>query len=121
MNTISQWYKPQRMAALVGLCLSVAVAPAWGQRVKPDFDFSAIQPKPVQERQIAQPKIQWLVHQTPSTVCQQKDPSASHTYGQHNMCVVWNVEAQSCTMVTTPRTTHSQLGWLFLHCVEGRS
>lgn len=119
MKTISQWLKPHRIAILAALCVSAA-APAWGQ-AKPDFDFSAIQPKPMQERRIAQPKMEWLVHQTPAAVCQQKDPSATSTYGQHNMCVVWNVEAQSCTMVTTPRTTHSQLGWLFLHCVEGRS
>jgi hypothetical protein len=100
------------------LLLSAALAssPAMADRL---LDFSLFSPPEVSQRRIAEPVVSWLVNPQPSGFCQQagpKDGFVSRLEG----CVYWQLQASRCTIVTTEQTTHSQLGHLFVHCLQAR-
>jgi hypothetical protein len=51
--------------------------------------------------------------------CQQAQPKDGFV-SRPEGCVFWQTESQSCTIVTTDLTTHSQLGHLFVHCLQAK-
>lgn len=88
-----------------------------GVRADPLLDFGLFDvPAPAQLANKA-PVVRWLVRADAQTYCSHvssKDGHASRWEG----CVYWERAAGKCTIVTTASTTHSQLGHLFLHCLQ---
>jgi hypothetical protein len=85
----------------------------------PLLDFKLFNATDPSMRKINLPTVKWIVHPEAETYCQQaqpKDGFVSRTEG----CVYWQVATSRCTLVTRPSTTHSQLGHLLLHCMEGK-
>ena len=100
------------------LLLSAALAgsPAMADRL---LDFSLFNPPEVSQRRIAEPVVSWLVNPQPSSFCQQSGPKDGFVIRPEG-CVYWQLQASRCTIVTTEQTTHSQLGHLFVHCLQAR-
>lgn len=81
------------------------------------LDFTMFNPPPAAQRKIAEPVMSWVVRADPKAFCdaaQSKDGMAVRPEG----CAVWQRKDSRCTSVTTDRTTHSQLGHLFLLCMK---
>lgn len=83
------------------------------------LDFSLFNPPEVSQRRIAEPVVSWLVNPQPSGFCQQAGPKDGFV-SRPEGCVYWQLQASRCTIVTTEQTTHSQLGHLFVHCLQAR-
>lgn len=66
-----------------------------------------------------QPVMRWWVRPDAEQFCAQAQPQDGH-FSRQGGCVFWQVNAGRCTMVTTSSTTHSLLGHLFLHCLQGK-
>ena len=63
--------------------------------------------------------VRWLVRSDAQNYCQavsHKEGYASRSEG----CSYWVVGQGQCTVVTTDSTTHSQLGHLYLSCLNAR-
>lgn len=85
----------------------------------PLLDFALFNPPEASQRKLVEPVVSWLVKSNASSYCQHaqpKDGFVSRTEG----CVYWQLQASKCTIVTTDQTTHSQLGHLFVHCLQAR-
>lgn len=85
----------------------------------PLLDFSLFKPPEASQRQLVEPVVSWLVKSNASAYCQQvqaKDGFVSRPEG----CAYWQLKTAQCTIVTTSQTTHSQLGHLFVHCLQAR-
>jgi hypothetical protein len=83
------------------------------------LDFSVFEPPQTAQRKLPDPVVSWLVKPNAAAYCQQvqaKDGFVSRPEG----CVFWQLQASRCTIVTTGQTTHSQLGHLFVHCLQTR-
>jgi hypothetical protein len=83
------------------------------------LDFTVFEPPETSQRKLPDPVVSWLVKPNASTYCQQvqlKDGFVTRPEG----CVFWQLQASRCTIVTTGQTTHSQLGHLFVHCLQTR-
>lgn len=103
---------------LGAILLSVAFgsSPAMADRL---LDFSLFNPPEASQRRIAEPVVSWLVHPQASGFCQQASPKDGFV-SRPEGCVYWQTQASRCTIVTTGQTTHSQLGHLFVHCLQAR-
>jgi hypothetical protein len=104
----------QILSGLLGISASV-----WGVSTHADplLDFTMFNPPPAAQRKIAEPVVSWVVRADPKVFCdaaQPRDGMAVRPEG----CVVWQRKDSRCTIVTTERTTHSQLGHLFLLCLK---
>lgn len=91
-------------------------SPAMADRL---LDFSMFNPPEASQRRIAEPVVSWLVHPQASGFCQQASPKDGFV-SRPEGCVYWQIQASRCTIVTTGQTTHSQLGHLFVHCLQAR-
>ena len=85
----------------------------------PLLDFSLFSPPEVSQRRVPEPEVSWLVRPNASNFCQQAQPKDGFV-SRPEGCVYWQAQASRCTIVTTAHTTHSQLGHLFMHCLQGR-
>jgi hypothetical protein len=83
------------------------------------LDFSLFNPPEVSQRSIAEPVVSWLVKPNASSFCQQAQPKDGFV-SRPEGCVFWQIRSSRCTIVTTGQTTHSQLGHLFVHCLQAR-
>ena len=83
------------------------------------LDFSMFSPPDVSKRRVAEPEVSWLVRPNASSFCQQAQPKDGFV-SRPEGCVYWQLHASRCTIVTTAQTTHSQLGHLFVHCLQAR-
>lgn len=81
------------------------------------LDFTMFTPPPTAQRKIAEPVVSWQVRADPRAYCEQAQPKDGMAVRPEG-CVVWQRHASACTIVTTERTTHSQLGHLFLLCMK---
>lgn len=108
------WLRVARLSLL--LCATFLTLPAMADRL---LDFSLFKPPEVSQRQISEPVVSWLVHPQASGFCQQASPKDGFV-SRPEGCVYWQTQASRCTIVTTGQTTHSQLGHLFVHCLQAR-
>lgn len=80
------------------------------------LDFSVVAPPPPDKHVLIRPAVSWEVRPDAASHCQNvKDHDGYAVWGEG--CVHWNKSKPSCTIVTTPRTTHSLMGHLFLRCL----
>jgi hypothetical protein len=103
------------------LCGSVLFGALFGVTAAADpmLDFTLFSPPEVSKRRIPEPELSWLVRPNASNFCQQAQPKDGFV-SRPEGCVYWQIQASRCTIVTTGQTTHSQLGHLFVHCLQGR-
>lgn len=85
----------------------------------PLLDFSLFSPPEDAQRRLSEPVVSWLVKPNATTFCQQAQPKDGFV-SRPDGCVFWQIQASRCTIVTTGHTTHSQLGHLFVHCLQAR-
>jgi hypothetical protein len=97
-------------------CAILAAKPAMADRL---LDFSLFKPPEVSQRVIVEPVVSWLVHPQASGFCQHAGPKDGFV-SRPEGCVYWQKQGSRCTIVTTGQTTHSQLGHLFVHCLQAR-
>lgn len=65
------------------------------------------------------PVVRWQVRADAQTVCADAQPKDGYASRQEG-CAYWQLSANLCTIVTTASTTHSQMGHLFLRCLQGK-
>jgi hypothetical protein len=101
------------------VCLVLSWASCWGWAQSRDalLDFSLVVPPPVDRQKIVQPMVFWSVQPDASAHCGQIKEHDGFAVWQEG-CVYWSRAQSSCTIVTTGRTTHSQVGRLFLLCLN---
>lgn len=104
-----------------GSLMVALVTAAWTAQAQTDplLDFRFFNAP--QERKHAQNPwaVTWLVRPDAESFCQglsRKDGYASRREG----CVYWVQAHGQCTVVTTDSTTHSQLGHLYLSCLNAQ-
>jgi hypothetical protein len=83
------------------------------------FDFAMFSPPEASQRRLQEPVVSWLVRPNASSFCQHAQPKDGFVSRQEG-CVFWQIQSSRCTIVTTDKTTHSQLGHLFVHCLQAR-
>jgi hypothetical protein len=99
------------------LCAAMqAFSPAMADNL---LDFTLFSPPEVSQRRVPEPEVSWLVRPNASNFCQQAQPKDGFV-SRPEGCVYWQIQASRCTIVTTGQTTHSQLGHLFVHCLQSR-
>ncbi|WP_155820326.1 hypothetical protein [Limnohabitans sp. Rim47] len=81
------------------------------------LDFSVVVPPEVDKQQIVQPQLHWLIKPNAPEHCEQIKGHDGFAVWQEG-CVFWTRVPATCTIVTTGRTTHSQIGRLFLLCLS---
>ena len=100
------------------LVLSWASCCAWAQSRDALLDFSLVVPPPVDRQKIVQPMVLWSVQPDAPVHCGKVKEHDGFAVWQEG-CVYWSRAQSTCTIVTTGRTTHSQVGRLFLLCLSG--
>ena len=85
----------------------------------PLLDFTLFRPPAAEQRKIVEPMVSWLVRPDVQTYCAQAQPKDGF-HARPEGCVYWHRPSASCHIVTTNNTTHSQLGHLFVHCMQGQ-
>jgi hypothetical protein len=83
------------------------------------LDFSMFNPPVAERRLIPEPVVSWVVRTDAQTFCDQVEPKDGF-HSRPEGCVYWLRKTASCTIVTTNNTTHSQLGHLFVRCMQGQ-
>ncbi len=106
------------MKRLACLVLGLASIGGWAQARDALLDFSLVAPPPLDRHAIVQPVVQWLVKPEAPDHCAQVQGHDGFAIWQEG-CVYWSRAQSTCTIVTTGRTTHSQVGRLFLLCLSG--
>lgn len=90
---------------------------AVAQTPDPLLDYSPLAPPQAERLKLAQPAVSWLVRPDAAQYCEQINGQDGAAVW-HEGCVAWSRSASTCTIVTTGKTTHSQLGRLFLACLS---
>lgn len=106
------------MNRLACLLLGFASLTGWAQTHDALLDFSLVAPPTVDRHKIVQPLVQWVVKPDASNHCAQITEHDGFAVWQEG-CVYWSLAKSACTIVTTGRTSHSQVGRLFLLCLTG--
>jgi hypothetical protein len=89
--------------------------PAWAD---PLIDLSMFNPPMPENRKIAEPTMEWLVHPQASSYCV-RVPVKDGFVSRPESCVYWKLSDKKCVVVTTASTSHSELGHLFVACLKG--
>ena len=98
------------------LCFFV-VSPLRAQTTDALLDFSPVMPPQGDKIKLVQPIVSWLVRPDAALYCEQVKDQDGFAVWQEG-CVYWSKAKPSCTIVTTAKTTHSQMGRLFLFCMD---
>lgn len=81
------------------------------------LDFSPVMPPQADKIKLVQPVVSWLVRPDAAQYCEHIKEQDGFAVWQEG-CVYWSKAKPSCTIVTTAKTTHSQMGRLFLYCMD---
>lgn len=104
--------------ARLGVLALMAAMPVRGF-ADPLLDFSLFQVPASAQRVQSAPVVSWLVRADAEQFCQSTQPKDGYVSRQGG-CVSWELRSGKCTIVTTSSTTHSLLGHLMLHCLQGK-
>jgi hypothetical protein len=101
------------------VCCLLGFASCWGWAQSRDalLDFSLVAPPTLDQHKIVQPVVQWQMRADAPEYCAQIKAMDGFAVWQEG-CVYWVRSPSACTIVTTGRTTHSQVGRLFLLCLS---
>ena len=87
------------------------------QSTDPLLDFSLVMPPQGDKIKLVKPSVNWLVKPDAAQYCEQVSEQDGFSVWQEG-CVYWSRSKPSCTIVTTAKTTHSQMGRLFIYCMH---
>ncbi len=104
------------MNRLVCFILSLSSTFGWTQTRDLLLDFSVVFPPALDRHKVVQPEVHWLTRPDALEHCEQIKAHDGFAVWQEG-CVYWTHVPATCTIVTTGRTTHSQVGRLFLLCL----
>lgn len=104
------------MPLWIGL-LVVAALPA--RAADPLLDFAFFDVPQQSQLAMKSPVVRWQVRPDAETACTSASPKDGHAHRQEG-CAYWHLASNTCTIVTTASTTHSQMGHLFLRCLQGK-
>lgn len=93
------------------------VTAVWAQTPDALLDFSPVMPPQADKIKLVQPVVSWLVRPDAAQYCEHIKEQDGFAVWQEG-CVYWSKAKPSCTIVTTAKTTHSQMGRLFLYCMD---
>lgn len=99
------------------LLMACASGVVQAQLSDPLLDFSPVMPPPPDKLKLVQPVVSWLVRPNAAQYCEEIKDQDGFSAWQEG-CVYWSKARPSCTIVTTAKTTHSQMGRLFLYCMH---
>jgi hypothetical protein len=119
LDGVPQFWGAGRMNAFLKitiLCFFV-VSPLRAQTTDALLDFSPVMPPQGDKIKLVQPIVSWLVRPDAALYCEQVKDQDGFAVWQEG-CVYWSKAKPSCTIVTTAKTTHSQMGRLFLYCMD---
>lgn len=77
-----------------------------------------ITPKTLSQRQLAAPKVEWIVDKHAEKYCRHVEAKDGF-FESENGCAYWLTAKNMCTLVTTRQSSHALLGKLFMSCLEG--
>ena len=108
-----------RMTVLLAFTVWSLLAPPGARAQTGDalLDFSPVMPPQADKIKLVQPVVSWLVRPDAAQYCEQVKEQDGFAVWQEG-CVYWSKVKPSCTIVTTAKTTHSQMGRLFLYCMD---
>jgi hypothetical protein len=107
----------QRLLAACGLGLTLLPMAQAQTDALLDFRIFNV---PQEHRSVRNPlQVRWLVREDAQSHCDSATPKDGHV-SRPEGCVYWQIAQGLCTLVTTASTTHSQLGHLYLHCLNGQ-
>ena len=105
---------------MLGPCvLGIAFVCSVQARADSLLDFTLFKPPAAAKRLIPEPTVNWVVNPDAQSYCEQAQPKDGF-YSRQEGCVYWVRKSSTCTIVTTNTTTHSQLGHLLVHCMQGQ-
>lgn len=70
-----------------------------------------------EKNKLPQPVVSWLVRPDAAQYCEHVKDQDGYGVWQEG-CAYWSIAKPSCTIVTTDKTTHSQIGRLYLLCMR---
>jgi hypothetical protein len=109
-----------RCAHAAAVALVFVVLPGWpasgGDRL---LDFGMFEVPSQSQLIMKSPVVRWLVRPDADSACNQAGPKDGYASRQEG-CVYWHLSSNTCTIITTVYTTHSQMGHLFLRCLQGK-
>jgi hypothetical protein len=110
--------KPLRGLVVLGLVLVLVFVSAAAQApARAVLDFSVFQAPSEAQRRFGAVPVSWVVRADASSFCALV-PDKSGFVSRPASCVWWRLQPARCTVVTTEETSHSELGFLFLHCMQ---
>jgi hypothetical protein len=84
----------------------------------PDFDLRQLQARDPSQRRLLQPVVRWETVSGGFAQCPEAISANDLDMAQQG-CAVVNTAQNTCTIYTASRTTHSIMGHLIRHCIEG--
>ncbi len=84
----------------------------------PDFDLRQLQARDASQRLLHQPVVRWETVSGDYANCPQATAVSDLDLAAQG-CAVVNTAQNTCTIYTASRTTHSIMGHLIRHCIEG--
>jgi hypothetical protein len=85
----------------------------------PAVDQVRFMPAPAPSRNIAEPKVKYLVRQDGFEYCARITGIPVTPTSRPMACAFWNTRRKECTIVTPEETGYNYLGHELRHCFEG--
>lgn len=82
------------------------------------LDFSLVLPPPPEQHVLVRPTVSWDLRVDAATHCASVEGHDGQGAWRQG-CVLWRKSDNTCTIVTTPKTSHSVMGRLFMLCLSG--
>ena len=126
MRAVLDMAAKYRSMVTVGRCahaaagaLALAAVLSGPVRADPLLDFGLFDVPSQAQLAMKNPLVRWQVRPDAETACTHASPKDGFASRQEG-CVYWHLASSTCTIVTTGSTTHSQMGHLFLRCLQGK-
>jgi hypothetical protein len=108
---------PLGLISLLGALVLSWSGHLMAQTTDPLLDFLPVMPPQGEKNKLSQPVVSWLVRPDAAQYCEQVKDHDGFGVWQEG-CAYWSKAKPSCTIVTTGKTTHSQMGHLFILCMR---
>ena len=103
-------------AVILSLSTGLLVGPALAN--DNDFDFRPITFKPGPHSRIDRPVVSWEVSNDPFSHCEIATTPTRGGTRYSTACMTWDLTENTCSIFTTSKTSHTQLGRLLITCME---
>ena len=108
--------RASRWSALIAVVMMLAACQTFQP---PAVDQVRFHPAPVAKRNIAEPKVKYLVRQDGYEYCARITGIPVTPTSRPMACAFWNTRRKECSIVTPVETGYNYLGHELRHCFEG--